>query len=400
MVIKILTVSNLNNYIKKSFDNDVILNNVYVKGEISNFKIHSSGHIYFAIKDKTSKLNCVMFREYGENLKFVPKEGDKVVVKGRISVYEKEGTYQLYAREMELEGIGELYYEFNALKEKLNNAGIFDESLKKEIPKYPKCIGIITSPTSAAIRDIINVSTRRNPKIKLIIYPSLVQGSEAPQNLINGINHLNKIQEIDTIILARGGGSIEELWGFNDEKLAYAIYNSKKPIISGVGHEIDFTIADFVSDRRAPTPSAAAEIAIPLYKDMVEKILNLQYLIENNMSSKLKEEVSRVNDAINILNLNSPKSYIVHQYQYVQSLANKMNYTFQINLNDCKQKLEKYTSLINANNPYNILNKGYSIIQDEKNSIINSVDQIRKCDYIYVTLKDGKVKIKVEVMEE
>lgn len=400
MVIKILTVSNLNNYIKKSFDNDVILNNVYVKGEISNFKIHSSGHIYFAIKDKTSKLNCVMFREYGENLKFVPKEGDKVVVKGRISVYEKEGTYQLYAREMELEGIGELYYEFNALKEKLNNAGIFDESLKKEIPKYPKCIGIITSPTSAAIRDIINVSTRRNPKIKLIIYPSLVQGSEAPQNLINGINHLNKIQEIDTIILARGGGSIEELWGFNDEKLAYAIYNSKKPIISGVGHEIDFTIADFVSDRRAPTPSAAAEIAIPLYKDMVEKILNLQYLIENNMSSKLKEEVSRVNDAINILNLNSPKSYIVHQYQYVQSLANKMNYTFQINLNDCKQKLEKYISLINANNPYNILNKGYSIIQDEKNSIINSVDQIRKCDYIYVTLKDGKVKIKVEVMEE
>lgn len=400
MVIKILTVSNLNNYIKKSFDNDVILNNVYVKGEISNFKIHSSGHIYFAIKDKTSKLNCVMFREYGENLKFVPKEGDKVVVKGRISVYEKEGTYQLYAREMELEGIGELYYEFNALKEKLNNAGIFDESLKKEIPKYPKCIGIITSPTSAAIRDIINVSTRRNPKIKLIIYPSLVQGSEAPQNLINGINHLNKIQEVDTIILARGGGSIEELWGFNDEKLAYAIYNSKKPIISGVGHEIDFTIADFVSDRRAPTPSAAAEIAIPLYKDMVEKILNLQYLIENNMSSKLKEEVSRVNDAINILNLNSPKSYIVHQYQYVQSLANKMNYTFQINLNDCKQKLEKYTSLINANNPYNILNKGYSIIQDEKNSIINSVDQIRKCDYIYVTLKDGKVKIKVEVMEE
>lgn len=400
MVIKILTVSNLNNYIKKSFDNDVILNNVYVKGEISNFKIHSSGHIYFAIKDKTSKLNCVMFREYGENIKFVPKEGDKVVVKGRISVYEKEGTYQLYAREMELEGIGELYYEFNALKEKLNNAGIFDESLKKEIPKYPKCIGIITSPTSAAIRDIINVSTRRNPKIKLIIYPSLVQGSEAPQNLINGINHLNKIQEVDTIILARGGGSIEELWGFNDEKLAYAIYNSKKPIISGVGHEIDFTIADFVSDRRAPTPSAAAEIAVPLYKDMVEKILNLKYLIENNMSSKLKEEVSKVNDAINILNLNSPKSYIVHQYQYVQSLANKMNYTVQINLNDCKQKLEKYTSLINANNPYNILNKGYSIIQDEKNSIINSVAQIRKCDYIYVTLKDGKVKIKVEVMEE
>ena len=400
MVIKILTVSNLNNYIKKSFDNDVILNNVYVKGEISNFKIHSSGHIYFAIKDKTSKLNCVMFREYGENIKFVPKEGDKVVVKGRISVYEKEGTYQLYAREMELEAIGELYYEFNALKEKLNNAGIFDESLKKEIPKYPKCIGIITSPTSAAIRDIINVSTRRNPKIKLIIYPSLVQGSEAPQNLINGINHLNKIQEVDTIILARGGGSIEELWGFNDEKLAYAIYNSKKPIISGVGHEIDFTIADFVSDRRAPTPSAAAEIAVPLYKDMVEKILNLKYLIENNMSSKLKEEVSKVNDAINILNLNSPKSYIVHQYQYVQSLANKMNYTVQINLNDCKQKLEKYTSLINANNPYNILNKGYSIIQDEKNSIINSVAQIRKCDYIYVTLKDGKVKIKVEVMEE
>lgn len=400
MVIKILTVSNLNNYIKKSFDNDVILNNVYVKGEISNFKVHSSGHIYFAIKDKNSKLNCVMFREYSENLKFIPKEGDKVVVKGRIAIYEREGTYQLYSREMELEGVGELYYEFNALKEKLNNEGLFHESLKKEIPKYPKCVGVITSPTSAAVRDIINVATRRNPKIKLLIYPSLVQGSEAPQNLIDGINHLNRIEEVDTIILARGGGSIEELWAFNSEKLAYAIYNSKKPIISGVGHEIDFTIADFVSDRRAPTPSSAAEIAVPLYSDMAERIVNLQYLIENNMANKLKDEMSRVRGSINILNLNSPKNYIVHQYEYVQSLRNKINYMIQINLNEYRQKLEKNSSLVNANNPYNILNKGYSIVQNENNNIISSIDQINKCEYIYITLKDGKVKVKVEVMEE
>lgn len=400
MIIKVLTVSKLNSYIKKSFDNDVILNNVYIKGEISNFKIHSSGHIYFAIKDITSKLNCVMFRDYAEELKFLPKEGDKVVIKGRISVYEKEGTYQLYAREMELEGIGELYYEFNALKEKLKDKGIFSEEHKKEIPKYAKCIGVVTSPTSAAVRDIINVSKRRNPNVKLLIYPSLVQGDIASKNLIEGIRTLNEIDEVDTIIIARGGGSIEELWAFNNEELAYEIYNSKKPIITGVGHETDFTIVDFVSDRRAPTPSAAAEIAVPIYEDMKENIRDLQTLLENSIENSLREEKNKINLFVKSLEVNNPQNYIVHQYEYIDSLKNRLHHNIELKLNFEKQNLENFNLLLKANNPYNVVNKGYSIIQDENQKIVRSIRQLKEKKNLYITLKDGKSKVRIEVLEE
>ncbi len=258
MYIKTLSVSSLNSYVKKMIDADFILNNLNIKGEISNFKMHSSGHLYFSLKDENSKINCIMFKTYANNLNFKPKDGESVIIKGKVSVYEKDGAYQLYCYEMKQEGIGELYLAFQDLKNKLEKQGLFELKHKRPIPRFPKRIGIITSPTGAAVRDIIHVSRRRNKSIELLLYPALVQGENASEDIIRGLDLLNKIENIDVIILARGGGSIEELWAFNNEKLANAIFNSKKPVITGVGHETDFTIADFVSDMRAPTPSAAA----------------------------------------------------------------------------------------------------------------------------------------------
>lgn len=285
MHIKTLTVSQLNRYVKNTLDADFILNNASVKGEISNLKIHSSGHIYFSLKDGGSKINCVMFKSYAYKLKFVPENGMDIVVEGNVSVYEKEGSYQLYCKAMKREGIGDLYIAFEELKEKLKKEGLFDDAHKKEIPRFPKKVGVITSPTGAALRDIINVTKRRNKGIELLIYPALVQGIDASKTIIEGIKILNKVEDVDIIILARGGGSIEELWAFNNEELAYEIYSSKKPIITGVGHETDFTIVDFVSDRRAPTPSAAAEIAVFDREALIKEILNYKYNIKKSWKS-------------------------------------------------------------------------------------------------------------------
>src|SRR5471030_150510 len=264
MNIKTLTVSEVTNYIKRMLDNDFILSNLSVKGEISNLKYHGSGHIYFTLKDSNGKVNCVMFKGSAVSLDFVLEEGMEVIIKGRVSIYPATGSFQLYCDEIKKEGIGDLFIKFEKLKEKLSKAGYFDEACKKPLPKYPKKIGIVTSPTGAAILDIINVSTRRSKLVDLILYPASVQGINAYKEIITGINYFNKKKSVDIIIVGRGGGSIEELWNFNEEELAKAIFNSKIPIISAVGHEIDFTISDFVADVRAATPSQGAEIAVPL----------------------------------------------------------------------------------------------------------------------------------------
>src|SRR3712207_3002284 len=261
MYMKALSVSDINNYIKKMMDNDFILNNSLIKGEISNFKIHSSGHIYFSLKDLNSKINCVMFKSYAANLKIIPQDGMKVIVKGRISTYVKGGNYQLYCESIQLDGLGELYIAFEQLKEKLQREGLFDMEHKRPIPKYAKKIGVITSPTGAAIRDIINVTKRRNNSVNLLIYPAIVQGVNASRDVINGIEVLNKRNDIDLIIIARGGGSIEELWTFNDENLARAIYKSSIPVITGVGHEVDYTIVDFVDRKSTRLNSSHANIS-------------------------------------------------------------------------------------------------------------------------------------------
>lgn len=392
MHIKTLTVSQLNSYIKKIIDSDFILRNSEIKGEISNFKFHSSGHIYFSLKDQYSKINCIMFRSYAEGLNFMPQNGDNVILKGRISVYQKDGVYQFYCEKIEKEGIGDLFIAFEELKNKLSKKGLFEDEHKKNIPKHVNKIGIITSPTGAAIRDIINVAKRRNPKVQLLIYPSLVQGDEAQFQIIEGIKYFDSREDIDIIILARGGGSIEELWSFNDENLAYAIYDCSKPIISGVGHETDFTICDFVSDKRASTPSVASEIAIFRLDDLNEKIYSykdkLYTIMENTIDLKYKD----LDGMTKNLKMNSPMKYIANQYINVDKLKDKITYIINSKVDYKKGQLTKINSLLYAHNPLNILNKGFAIIQDANEGIITESGQIKNGDSIKIILKKGKVK--------
>ncbi|MCR1934191.1 exodeoxyribonuclease VII large subunit [Clostridium tepidum] len=399
MHIKTLTVSQLNRYIKNTLDADFILNYASVKGEISNLKIHSSGHIYFSLKDEGSKINCVMFKSYAYKLNFDLENGMDIIAHGNISVYEKEGSYQLYVKEMKREGIGELYIAFEKLKEKLKNEGLFDESNKKEIPRFCKKIGIITSPTGAALRDIINVTKRRNKGIELLIYPALVQGIDASKTLIAGIKALNKIEDLDIIILARGGGSIEELWAFNNEDLAYEVYNSKKPIITGVGHETDFTIVDFVSDKRAPTPSAAAEIAVFDREVLVKEILNYKYTIKNSMENIIKEKRNYLNLYKQRIESNSPINIIVNEYKNIDNLKQLLNSKIKSKVNKEKDNLSKLSSLLEAHNPLNVLKKGYTLVEDESNNLITEKEELKELDKINIIFKNGKVKLNIKYIE-
>jgi exodeoxyribonuclease VII large subunit len=400
MFIKTLTVSDINNYIKKVMDNDFILNNAGVKGEISNFKLHSSGHIYFSLKDSFSKINCVMFKSYANKLKFIPENGMKVIVKGRVSVYSKEGTYQLYCEEIEPEGLGELYIAFEKLKSKLEKEGLFDISHKKTIPRYAKKVGIITSPTGAAIRDIINVTKRRNKNCELLIYPAAVQGIGASGEVINGIKEFNKRNDVDVIIVARGGGSIEELWAFNDEELARTIYNSKIPIITGVGHETDYTIVDFVSDRRAPTPSAAAEIAVFNLDELENKIENFRKSLNYSMIKDLKDKYNRIHVLKRTLDLNNPGKIIVNEYNKIDRLKEMLNYKAKRQIDIRKEKLSSISSLLTANNPLNILNKGYAVIQDENSNVVSEISRLSEYGNVKITLKDGEGKFQIMKSEE
>ncbi|AJD32301.1 MULTISPECIES: exodeoxyribonuclease VII large subunit [Clostridium] len=399
MHIKTLTVSQLNRYVKNTLDADFILNNASVKGEISNLKIHSSGHIYFSLKDGGSKINCVMFKSYAYKLKFVPENGMDIVVEGNVSVYEKEGSYQLYCKAMKREGIGDLYIAFEELKEKLKKEGLFDDAHKKEIPRFPKKVGVITSPTGAALRDIINVTKRRNKGIELLIYPALVQGIDASKTIIEGIKILNKVEDVDIIILARGGGSIEELWAFNNEELAYEIYSSKKPIITGVGHETDFTIVDFVSDRRAPTPSAAAEIAVFDREALIKEILNYKYNIKKIMEIIIKEKRNYLNLYKQRIESHSPTNIIVNEYKNIDNLKGLLNMKIEGKLNKEKNSLSRLSSLLEAHNPLNVLKKGYTLVEDEKNNLITEKEALKELNKINITFKDGKARLNIECID-
>lgn len=399
MHIKTLTVSALNNYVKKILDSDFILSNISVKGELSNFKHHSSGHLYFSLKDDYSKINCIMFRSQASQLKFMPENGMKVVLKGRISVYEKDGTYQMYCTDMVQEGLGELYIKFQQLKDKLEREGLFDLEHKRPIPKYPRRIGVITSPTGAAVRDIINVASRRNKGVDILLYPALVQGENSSEDLIRGINALNKCEDIDVIILARGGGSIEELWSFNDEKLAYAVYNSKKPVITGVGHETDFTIVDFVSDRRAPTPSAAAELAVPNTAETLLNINGYKKLLISSLSRLIKDEKSKVNFLYKSLQVNSPQNYVINQYNYIDKLNNTLYHNTKLKLSINKEYLSKLYEILQSKNPLNILNRGYAVIEDLDENIISEVERLKQQEQVKVILKDGNIRLKISEID-
>lgn len=325
MYLKTLSVSEINAYIKKITDKDFILNNLTVKGEISNFKLHSSGHMYFSIKDERSRINCVMFRNDAMDLTFMPKDGSNVEISGKIGVYEKEGSYQLYCKTIKKTGEGELFEAFNNLRLQLEKEGLFSEEFKKPIPIMPRTVGIVTSPTGAAIKDVIRVSRRRNNSMDITIYQSLVQGKGAKEDICKGIEYFNSENPVDVIILCRGGGSIEELWAFNEKIVAYSIFKSKIPIITGIGHETDFTIADFVADFRASTPSAAAEVCTPSSVEANAKIDNLKDRFIKSFKERVNTEYSNLKLYNSILNFNNPKDIIEGNIQRVNSIKNNLD---------------------------------------------------------------------------
>lgn len=394
MKIRALNVSEANSYIKRILINDPILYNLKIEGEISNFKLHSSGNVYLSLKDQNSKINCVIFKsDYDRNLNL--ENGSTIIASGYISVYERDGSYQLYIKKIEVSGIGNLYIEFNKLKEKLDKEGLFDFRHKKSIPQIPKSIGVITSPTGAVIRDIINVTKRRFPKVHIKLYPVRVQGKTSADEICEAIEFLNENELVDTIIVGRGGGSIEDLWSFNEEKVARAIYNSNIPIISAVGHEIDFTICDFVSDMRAPTPSAAAEIATPDLRDLNFKLNNIQLRMSKSLtntinydSQKLKYTFDRIG---NIL-----KDYTINNKIYeLDKIIEKINSNIENKINQDEMNLRNLGSLLDNLSPIKTLNRGYSIINKD-NEIINSISNIKENEEIEVVLCDGSLDCRVE----
>lgn len=397
---KILSVTDINNYIKKIIDNDFILRNSHIRGELSNVKLHSSGHIYFSLKDNYTKIKGVMFKSRAMSLNFIPKDGMQVIISGNVSVYDKEGVYQLYCDTMEVAGEGELYLAFNKLKAKLEDEGLFDSSRKQQIPLMPRRIGVVTSPTGAAVRDIIRVAKRRNSKVDILIYPALVQGISAAQDVATGINALNKIEDIDLIIVARGGGSIEELWAFNEEVVARAIAASKKPIVTGVGHETDFTIADFVADYRAATPSHAAEVSTYSLESLQEKLEDIKDDMANLMGLRISDNYNYLKIIEHKLKMYSPEKYIVNQYDKIDNLKSKLNFSIKLILQDEKNKMKIMGEKLVACNPLNILDKGYGIFRDDEGSTIESIAELKKHDKVLVTMKDGSMIFNMKGVEK
>ena len=395
---KYLTVTQINKYIKYKMDNDSNLSVVYLKGEISNFKNHSSGHLYFTIKDESSRILAVMFRTNASKINFKPVDGSKVLVVGRISCYEASGNYQIYVEEMLEDGVGNLYLEFEKLKKKLGDKGYFDDIYKKPIPKFPKKIGIITAPTGAAIRDIITTINRRYKLVELYIFPSLVQGENAKDDIVKNLNCASNY-DLDLIILGRGGGSIEDLWAFNEEVVADAIFKSKIPIISAVGHEIDFTISDFVSDLRAPTPTAAAELSVPNTIDLINYIKQLEIRASKSMENIIDTKKSRLSSLVNSYVLKNPKNMYEIKSQKLDNLVDKLNIYIKRNINDNNNRFINILNKLDALNPINTIKRGYSITKS-KDKVITSIKNISENDIITTDLVDGIITSKVMSVEE
>lgn len=400
MKLKTLSVCEVNNYVKKLVENDFILKNLNVKGEISNLKFHSSGHIYFSLKDENSKVNCIMFKNNAVNLDFRLEEGMKVEIKARLGVYHKEGTYQLYCENIKKAGIGELFEEFHKLKKELSEEGIFDEKYKRALPKFPKRIGIITARTGAAVRDIINVIQRRNKSLDIILYPAKVQGENAADSIIEGIRYFNNEKSVDVIILGRGGGSIEELWAFNNRDLAYEIFNSRIPTVSAVGHEVDFTISDFVSDMRAPTPSAAGELVSPSLQEMINDLVNKKEFLHRAIDRKFLNAKRDVDLLHKGLKGNNPKDIIEKRIKEVNSLEEKLNFLGKRKIDKAKDELIALNSILQTLNPLNTLGRGYSVIMDKEDKVINNVSELKKNDMVKVIMKDGSVNIDIKIINE
>ena len=391
--IRALEVTELNEYVKRILNDDPILSNIKVKGEISNFKIHSSGNVYLSLKDEKSKINCMIHRNNFDK-KLDLDNGKKIIAEGYISSYIRDGVYQLYIRKIEIEGQGRLYLEFLKLKEKLQKEGLFNLEHKKSIKRFPKAIGVITSPTGAVIRDIINVVKRRYPKIDIKLYPVLVQGENSADNLVEGLEFFNESNNVDTIIIGRGGGSLEELWSFNEEKLARAIFASEIPVISAVGHETDFTICDFVSDMRAPTPSAAAEIATPNLEDLIATQNNILRTIERYVNNTIVYNRQRIDSDLHRFKLFYERSMFDDRYMELDRFKEKIDNLISLVIREEKEKLNIFSKGMANLNPFSVLERGYTIV--EKNGLaITSKGEVELGERLDLILKDGKIKCEV-----
>ncbi len=389
------SVTEINLYIKNLFMRDRMLNSVYIKGEVSNCKYHTSGHIYFTLKDAQGQLACVMFAGQRRGLKFRLEEGQSVIALGSINVYERDGKYQLYANEIVLDGQGILYEKYERLKKSLEEEGLFDPAHKKPIPSVPKRVGIVTASTGAAIQDIINISKRRNPYVQLILYPAQVQGEGAAQSVVKGIRALDQLG-VDTIIVGRGGGSIEDLWAFNEEIVARAIFNCNTPIISAVGHETDVTIADFVSDLRAPTPSAAAELAVNDYRAFQALLWENRRKLTREMQQKLTIYQNRCKEYKLRLFYASPAYQIKQKRQHLIEIEQKLQQKMNQKLRERRHRLELYIARLNGLSPLTKLSKGYALVVDEKNKPVQSIENVKENQLLTISLLDGDMKARVE----
>ena len=389
-----VTVTDLNKYIKDKIDNDENLNSVLVKGEISNFKNHYTGHLYFTLKDENSLIKCIMFKSSAVNLKFMPKDGMKVIIYGTVSVFERDGVYQIYCKMMQEDGMGSLHIAFEELKSKLGEEGLFSEEHKKKIPVMPKCIGVLTSNTGSVIRDIINVSTRRNPNVYIKLLPVPVQGEGAAVKIAEAIKIMNEKKLADVIIIARGGGSLEDLWPFNEEIVARAIYESELPIISAVGHETDFTIADFVADLRAPTPSAAAELAVPNISDVLLKLKSYNNRYRLALKKKVDFMKLSYEKCMNRRAFREPLQTINERYilldKNVKSIQNEIMSIYK----DKKSKAINTIEKLDALSPLKTLTRGYSITE-MNGKVVKSVKELKENDEINIRFKDGVTKAKI-----
>ena len=418
---KYLSVGALTKYLKYKFDTDEHLRSVFLKGEISNLKKHTTGHYYFSIKDENSKINAIMFSRNTKDLNFIPEDGMKVLVKGRISIYEMTGNYQIYVEEMEEDGLGNLYILFEKLKKNLEKEGLFDVKHKKEIPKIPEKIGIITAPTGAAIKDILSTIKRRFPICKTILFPALVQGENAKEDITKKIKMANEY-DIDVLIVGRGGGSIEDLWPFNEECVARAIYESKIPIISAVGHEVDFTIADFVADKRAPTPTGAAEMAVPNMQDLLKLLNQYQIRASESIMKKINYNKLLLESITGSFVIKNPMIMFENKKQYLDTLIEKVNANIYHLIENKKQlldhlqksyilkkpetiyekakeKLENNIIKLELVNPLNVLKRGYSLTYCE-GKIITDIKNIKKENRITIRLEKGEIEAKVTSIKE
>ena len=396
---QVYSVSSVNQYIKSLFMDDFALNHIYVRGEVSNCKYHSSGHIYFTLKDRGGAIACVMFAGNRKGLNFRMTEGMAVIVFGSVSVYERDGRYQLYAREIMQEGAGKLYEAYEALKKKLLAEGLFDEEHKLDIPKYPKRLGVVTARTGAAVQDIINVSLRRNPWLQIVFCPATVQGEGAVQSVVRGIRALEEAG-VDVMIVGRGGGSIEDLWAFNEEMVAWAVYDCKIPVISAVGHETDTTIIDYVADLRAPTPSAAAELAVPDMRIVLGQLQGYEEALEAAMEQILALCRQRVDSYARVFRHLNPQSRLNDRRQRLMEVEDRLRLGMERRIEQAKSELAIRTQQLEGVSPLRQLERGYAYVSDENGHGVASAEQVTVGQHLFLDVKDGMIESEVTAIQK